>query len=91
MRCKVNRIHLSILSLENSWDLFIKIAGIVFDSPKFEAVAREVAGECQGFLLELVTMARASGDIDEEEWKKAARRLKRSVSPNPSRSLGKSY
>jgi len=54
-------------------------------------VAREVAGECQCFLLELVTMARAPGDIDEEEWKKAARRLKRSVSPNLSRSLGKSY
>ncbi|XP_050259666.1 disease resistance protein At4g27190-like [Quercus robur] len=36
-----------------------------------------------GLPLALVTVARALGDKDEEEWKKAARRLKRSVSPNP--------
>ncbi|KAM4087904.1 hypothetical protein ACB094_07G031000 [Castanea mollissima] len=83
MGCKENRIHLNILSPEDSWDLFIKTAGTVFDSTEFEAVAREVAGECQGLPLALVTVARALGDKDEEEWKKAARRLKRSVSPNP--------
>ncbi|KAM3741872.1 hypothetical protein ACB098_07G030200 [Castanea mollissima] len=83
MGCKGNRIHLNILSPEDSWDLFIKTAGTVFDSTEFEAVAREVAGECQGLPLALVTVARALGDKDEEEWKKAARRLKRSVSPNP--------
>ena len=91
MRCKVNRIHLNIFSLENSWDLFIKTADTVFDSPEFEAVACKVAGECQGFLLELVTAARAPGYIDEEKGKKVASRLKRSVSPNPSQSSGKSY
>nr|POE60633.1 putative disease resistance protein [Quercus suber] len=83
MGCKENRIHLNILSPEDSWDLFIKTAGTVFDTTEFEAVAREVAGECQGLPLALVTVARALGDKDEEEWKKAARRLKRSVSPNP--------
>ncbi|XP_075672655.1 putative disease resistance protein At4g27220 [Castanea sativa] len=83
MGCKENRIHLNILSPEDSWDLFIKTAGTVFDSTEFEAVAREVAGECHGLPLALVTVARALGDKDEEEWKKAARRLKRSVSPNP--------
>ncbi|XP_075672654.1 putative disease resistance protein At4g27220 [Castanea sativa] len=83
MGCKENRIHLNILSPEDSWDLFIKTANTVFDSTEFEAVAREVAGECQGLPLALVTVARALGDKDEEEWKKAARRLKRSVSPNP--------
>ena len=83
MGCKENRIHLNILSPEDSWDLFIKTAGTVFDSTEFEAVAREVAGECQGLPLALITVARELGDKDEEEWKKAARRLKRSVSPNP--------
>ncbi|XP_050262455.1 probable disease resistance protein At4g27220 [Quercus robur] len=83
MGCQENRIHLNILSPEDSWDLFKKTAGTNLDSPEFEAVAREVAGECQGLPLALVTVARALGDKDEEEWKKAARRLKRSVSPNP--------
>ncbi|KAK7819439.1 disease resistance protein [Quercus suber] len=83
MGCKENWIHLNILSTEDSWDLFIKTAGTDLDSTEFEAVAREVAGEYQGLPLALVTVARALDDKDEEEWKKAARRLKRSVSPNP--------
>ena len=83
MGCKENKIHLNILSPDNSWDLFIKTAGTVFYSPESEAVARKVAGECKPLPLELVAVARALGDKDEEEWEKAAMRLKKSVSPNP--------
>ncbi|KAM4087911.1 hypothetical protein ACB094_07G031600 [Castanea mollissima] len=83
MGCKENRIRLNLLSQEDSRDLFIKVAGTVFDSAEFEAIASEIAEECQGLPLALVTVARVLGDKDEEEWKKAARRLKRSVSPHP--------
>ncbi|KAF3945776.1 hypothetical protein CMV_027882 [Castanea mollissima] len=70
MGCKENKIHLNILSPDDSWDLFIKTAGTVFDSPEFEAVAREVAGECKRLPLDLVAVARALGDKDEGEWEK---------------------
>ncbi|KAF3950544.1 hypothetical protein CMV_023721 [Castanea mollissima] len=62
MGCKENRIHLNILSPEDSWDLFKKTAGTDLDSPEFEAVACEVARECQGLPLALVIVARALED-----------------------------
>uniref|UniRef100_A0A2N9EA06 RRM domain-containing protein n=2 Tax=Fagus sylvatica TaxID=28930 RepID=A0A2N9EA06_FAGSY len=84
MGCEANnKIHLNILSPEDSWNLFMKTAGTDLDSTEFEAVAHQVVRECDGLPLALVTVARALGDKDVEEWKKAARRLKRSVSPNP--------
>ncbi|XP_030941459.1 disease resistance protein At4g27190-like [Quercus lobata] len=52
-------------------------------SREFESVARQVAREFQGLPLALVSVAKVLGDKDEEEWEKAARRLKMSVSPNP--------
>uniref|UniRef100_A0A7N2RD18 NB-ARC domain-containing protein n=1 Tax=Quercus lobata TaxID=97700 RepID=A0A7N2RD18_QUELO len=46
-------------------------------------LSQNVAREFQGLPLALVSVAKVLGDKDEEEWEKAARRLKMSVSPNP--------
>ena len=77
MGCKENRIRLNPLSPEDSWDIFMKTAGTIFYSTEFEAVAREVAEQCQGLPLALVTVARMLGDKDEKQLKKAVRQLKR--------------
>uniref|UniRef100_A0A2N9ELW2 NB-ARC domain-containing protein n=1 Tax=Fagus sylvatica TaxID=28930 RepID=A0A2N9ELW2_FAGSY len=84
MGCKENSsIHLKILSPEDSWNLFVKTANRVLDSSEYEDVARQVVGKCQGLPLALETVAKALGDKDVEEWKKAVRRLQMSVPANP--------
>jgi disease resistance protein RPS2 len=90
MGCKTtSRIHLNILSPKDSWNLFVKTAGTIFDSPEFEDVAQQVVRECQGLPLALETVAKALGDKDMEEWKKAARRLQMSAPANPDHEYNK--
>ncbi|PQP95809.1 putative disease resistance protein [Prunus yedoensis var. nudiflora] len=75
-------IHLDILSEEDSWNLFAKKARKSFESRNFYNVARKIATECAGLPIALITVARALGDKDFEEWKEAARRLERSQPAN---------
>uniref|UniRef100_A0A2N9I462 NB-ARC domain-containing protein n=1 Tax=Fagus sylvatica TaxID=28930 RepID=A0A2N9I462_FAGSY len=90
MGCKTtSRIHLNILSPKDSWNLFVKTAGTIFDSPEFEDVAQQVVRECQGLPLALETVAKALGDKDMEEWKKAARRLQMPAPANPDHEYNK--
>ncbi|KAB2607404.1 disease resistance protein [Pyrus ussuriensis x Pyrus communis] len=42
------KIHLDILSEEDSWALFVKMANRSFESTNFHDIARKVAGECGG-------------------------------------------
>ncbi|KAH0989022.1 hypothetical protein GBA52_000505 [Prunus armeniaca] len=72
------KVHLDVLSVEDSWNLFTKEAGRSFDSRTSYDVARKVAGECAGLPIALIAVARALGDKDLEEWKEATRRLERS-------------
>ncbi|KAM5582478.1 hypothetical protein ABKV19_002743 [Rosa sericea] len=76
-------IHLSILSEEDAWNLFVKKARKSFEkSTNFYDVARKVARECAGLPIALIAVARALGDKDFEEWKEAARRLEMSQRAN---------
>ncbi|KAM5559485.1 putative disease resistance protein [Rosa sericea] len=78
------KIHLSILSKEDSWSLFVNEAGKSFDkSSNFYDVASEVARECAGLPVALIAVARALRDEGLNEWKEAARRLKASQPPIP--------
>ncbi|PRQ35278.1 putative toll-like receptor, P-loop containing nucleoside triphosphate hydrolase [Rosa chinensis] len=82
MRCQRN-ITLSILSKGDSWTLFMRNAGRSFESTNFEDVARRVARECCGLPIALITVARALGDKDLVEWKRAVQRLEKSQTANP--------
>ncbi|XP_004296153.1 PREDICTED: probable disease resistance protein At4g27220 [Fragaria vesca subsp. vesca] len=83
MKCH-EKIALKLLSKKDSWNLFLRNAGTIsFESTSFEEVARKVAGECKGLPIALVAVARALGDEDQEEWKKAAERLEQSQYVNP--------
>ncbi|XP_024157247.1 disease resistance protein At4g27190 isoform X2 [Rosa chinensis] len=78
------KIHLSILSEEDAWNLFLKKAGKSFrKSTAFYEVARKVARECAGLPVALIAVARALGDKDFEAWKEAARQLEMSQPANP--------
>ncbi|PRQ34511.1 putative P-loop containing nucleoside triphosphate hydrolase, leucine-rich repeat domain, L [Rosa chinensis] len=69
-------IPLNILSEEDSWNLFAKKARKHLEkSTEFYDVARKVASECAGLPIALITVARAVGDKDLQEWKEAAERL----------------
>ncbi|XP_062017115.1 probable disease resistance protein At4g27220 [Rosa rugosa] len=83
MECQA-RIHLDILSEEDSWNLFVEQSGKSFHkSTELYDVARKVARECDGLPLSLIIVARALGDKEIEEWKKAAQRLEMSQPANP--------
>ncbi|KAH0989023.1 hypothetical protein GBA52_000506 [Prunus armeniaca] len=72
------KVHLDVLSEEDSWNLFTKESGRSFESGPLYDVARKVAGECAGLPIALITVARALGDKDSDEWEEAARRLEMS-------------
>ncbi|KAB2607398.1 disease resistance protein [Pyrus ussuriensis x Pyrus communis] len=76
------KIHLDILSKEDSWALFVKKANMSFQSTNFYDTARKVARECGGLPIALIAVARALGDKDLEEWREAARRLEMSQTTN---------
>ncbi|XP_068338078.1 disease resistance protein At4g27190-like [Pyrus communis] len=76
------KIHLDILSKEDSWALFVKKANMPFQSTNFYDTARKVARECGGLPIALIAVARALGDKDLEEWREAARRLEMSQTTN---------
>ncbi|XP_004310281.1 PREDICTED: disease resistance protein At4g27190-like [Fragaria vesca subsp. vesca] len=83
MKCH-EKIALKLLSKKDSWNLFQRNAGTIsFESTSFEEVARKVAGECKGLPIALIAVARALRDEDQEEWEKAAERLKQSQYVNP--------
>ncbi|KAB2607393.1 disease resistance protein [Pyrus ussuriensis x Pyrus communis] len=81
MKCQ-EKIRLNILSEEDSWALFVKNANRSLESTNFYDIARKVAGECGGLPIALITVARALGDKDLEEWREAARRLEMSQTTN---------
>nr|XP_011461918.1 PREDICTED: probable disease resistance protein At4g27220 isoform X4 [Fragaria vesca subsp. vesca] len=72
-----------VLSAQDSWALFMRKARTSFELPSFEGVARKVAGECRGLPIALIAVARALGDKNLVEWKRAAQRLEKSQTANP--------
>ncbi|XP_050381609.1 probable disease resistance protein At4g27220 [Argentina anserina] len=76
-------IHLSCLSEEDSWKLFVHKARKSFDkSTNFYDIARKVARKCAGLPVALIAVARALGDKDFRDWKEAARQLEVSECAN---------
>ncbi|KAF8411929.1 hypothetical protein HHK36_004487 [Tetracentron sinense] len=82
MGSQTKKICLNALSEQESWALFKINAGTCVNTPSLNVVAMEVAGRCGGLPIALITVGRALGDKDLEEWKKAARKLKESKPTN---------
>ncbi|KAH1063279.1 hypothetical protein J1N35_028266 [Gossypium stocksii] len=78
MKCQ-KEIPLGILSKDEAWVLFRDQAGLEDDCSILNEVAKEVAGECKGLPLAIVTVAKALKDKSFDEWRDANQRFKDST------------
>ncbi|XP_006370444.1 disease resistance protein At4g27190 [Populus trichocarpa] len=81
MECQ-KRVLLSPLPEKEAWDLFRTNAGLRDGDSTLNTVAREVARECQGLPIALVTMGRALRDESAVKWKRVSKQLKNSKFPD---------
>ncbi|KAK6933599.1 NB-ARC [Dillenia turbinata] len=82
MDCRNNTYFVMVLSEEEGWYLFKKMAGDCVSSAEVEPVAIEVAKECGGLPLAIVVVARALKDKSPTRWKDALRQLRASAPTN---------
>ncbi|XP_052883862.1 probable disease resistance protein At4g27220 [Gossypium arboreum] len=75
MKCQ-KEIQLGILSKDEAWVLFRDQAGLDDDCSSLNEVAKEVAGECKGLPLAIVTVAKALKGESLGGWKAANQRFK---------------
>ncbi|XP_077231546.1 putative disease resistance protein At4g27220 [Tasmannia lanceolata] len=80
MNCQKN-IEVQVLSEQDSWNLFKEKAEVV-ETDELQSLAREVAEECKGLPLAIVTVARALKGKDLSIWANALRELKQSSARN---------
>ncbi|GMH01907.1 hypothetical protein Nepgr_003746 [Nepenthes gracilis] len=81
MDCDTN-IMVQVLSEQDSWDLFKKVSGNVVDSPDLQDVAKQVAKECGGLPIALVTLGRVLKNKELSIWLDAAKALRLSIPVN---------
>eukprot|EP00258_Populus_trichocarpa_P014994 XP_006370526.2 disease resistance protein At4g27190 [Populus trichocarpa] len=79
MDCQ-EKVFLGVLSENEAWALFKINAGLRDEDSDLNRVAKEVARECQGLPLALVTVGKALKDKSEHEWEVASEELKKSQS-----------
>jgi disease resistance protein RPS2 len=81
MECQ-QKVFLGVLSENDAWTLIKINAGLRDEDSDLNRVAKEVARECQGLPLALVTVGRALRDESAVKWKKASKQLKNSQYPD---------
>ena len=81
MECQ-KKVFLRELPEKEAWDLFRINAGLRDGDATLNTVAREVARECQGLPIALVTMGRALRDESAVKWKRVSKQLKNSKFPD---------
>lgn len=83
MAMNVKTFTVGTLPREESWELFRDVAGETVDNPDINPTAREVADECDGLQIAIVTVAGAlKSETDRCVWIDAAHQLKISSPPN---------
>ena len=71
---------IKVLSEEEAWNLFREMAGDCVDStPYLRSIAEEIAKECGGLPVAIVTVGRALENKTEDEWIAALQQLKKSI------------
>ncbi|XP_028773861.1 probable disease resistance protein At4g27220 [Neltuma alba] len=68
-----------VLSKEEAWDLFRDtVGGHVADKAEIHNIAKEVANECRGLPIAIVTIAKALGNKEKHAWEDALDQLRKS-------------
>ncbi|KAA8516929.1 hypothetical protein F0562_017253 [Nyssa sinensis] len=70
--------RVQVLSEEEAWDLFKEMAGHSVDIVDIHPIAKEVAQECGGLPIALVTLGRALKNKEKHAWNDALQQLRRS-------------
>ncbi|XP_075637695.1 putative disease resistance protein At4g27220 [Castanea sativa] len=70
---------IKVLSEEEAWNLFKEMAGNCIDTPSLHPIAKEVAKECGGLPVAIVTVGRALENKSECEWSAALQLLKNAI------------
>ncbi|KAH9688180.1 hypothetical protein KPL70_015044 [Citrus sinensis] len=73
---------IGVLNEEEAWSLFKKMAGDYIEDSEFQSIARDVAKECAGLPISIVTIARALRNKRLFERKDALEQLRRPSSTN---------
>ncbi|KAK9987150.1 hypothetical protein SO802_032101 [Lithocarpus litseifolius] len=73
---------IKVLSEEEAWNLFKEMAGNCIDTPGLHPIAKEVAKECGGLPVAIVTVGRALENKSEFEWSAALQLLKNAIPKN---------
>jgi len=81
MKCQ-QKVLLRVLSENEAWALFKINAGLRDEDSDLNRVAKEVARECKGLPIALVTVGRALRDKSAVEWEVAFDQLKKSQFPD---------
>ncbi|KAI5605764.1 hypothetical protein BDE02_01G373600 [Populus trichocarpa] len=81
MKCQ-QKVFLRVLPEKEAWDLFRINAGLDNGDSTLNEVARDVARECHGLPIALVTMGRALRDESAVKWKRVSKQLKNSQFPD---------
>ena len=81
MECQA-KIAVNILSEQDSWSLFREKAGDIVDTHALRDLAMDVAKECGGLPLAIVTLGRALRDKNKVVWKQVLQELQRSNPAN---------
>ncbi|XP_041020983.1 uncharacterized protein LOC121262542 [Juglans microcarpa x Juglans regia] len=68
---------IEVLPKEEAWELFEKMAGDSVKDPNLRFIATEVAKECGGLPIALVTVSKALRNKSLYEWKDALQQLRR--------------
>ncbi|PHT43433.1 hypothetical protein CQW23_17458 [Capsicum baccatum] len=84
-------VDVGILSDEEAWVLFRQKAGYSADDPSLPEVAKDVANECKGLPLAIITVAGALKRKDKPLWKDALVELQKSAPKNIPRVLKEVY
>ncbi|KAF3455065.1 hypothetical protein FNV43_RR05513 [Rhamnella rubrinervis] len=71
-----------VLTEDEAWNLFGEVAGTSINTPDVRPIAKQVAKECGGLPVALVTVGRALENRSKEEWKDALRQLRKSIAEN---------
>ncbi|KAA8539126.1 hypothetical protein F0562_025818 [Nyssa sinensis] len=73
---------IEVLSPSEAWDLFKKIAGNFDDSPDLHNLAMEVAKECAGLPIAIITVATALKSESNQVWRDALQQFRNSTPQN---------
>ncbi|KAG6701565.1 hypothetical protein I3842_08G171500 [Carya illinoinensis] len=67
---------IEVLPEKEAWEMFEKMAADSVKDPNLQSIATEVAKECDGLPIALVTVAKALNNKDLCEWKDALQKLR---------------